>query len=313
MPVAAGFIPDATNPIVQVTEIHGTRDAGWTETYFIRLASGTPDFALNSAVSRHQFIIDARRTAIPPVHIIESLRVSDVKVSGDSILKFPPEANLGPGTGPPGDVNPALGYFMTTNENTGTVNITRTYRGFGTDNTIYNSSSPRSVIPPGGVRGSLNLIGVELITTRTLGGATTMYVMKSFQRPELPLLGPQFTGPGTVTADAAGRLQFTFPSPLPAGWEAGKRFHVRAPRVKCVRGVTGIHNIVSIATIGGISNVLTNTIYRCAGSTLADVVPRGFLHVDAWFPINRFEIGGVGKRDTGRPSYLTRGRQSARP
>lgn len=309
MPPPVGVVPSDVSFIVQVTEAHGVGDSGWSETYFMEILSGASPLA--GAIARHQTIVNARRLAIPAVHVIETLRASFVDIRGDSILLFPPEAGLGPGEGPAGDINPALGYFMNTWEATGLVNTTRIYRGWNKTDTVWTPGSPRTVEPPGGPRASLVNIGGELIATRTIAGHTTRYMMRSYQRPD-SVGGPARTAVGTVTTDGNGRLEFTWPLPIPAGWLAGKYIHVEAPRVKCVRGVSGRHLITAINTVGTNFVVVTATSYECPVAALTAVAPKGFLEIVAYFPIARYSIGGAGKKDTGRPFYLTRGRRSAR-
>ena len=107
-------------------------------------------------------------------------------------------------------------------------------------------------------------------------------------------------------------VAFVWPLPVPADWAAGKQIHVRAPRVKCVRGVSGMHRIITILPLATTFKVITDTTYECAPSTLSSVVPKTFLHIESYYPIFRTADGGAGKKDAGRPFYQRRGRRSAR-
>jgi len=309
MPPPLGVIPSDVNPIYQITEAHGVGDIGWSETYFMQITGGTATPV--AVIARHALIIEARRIPIPPVHIIETVRVSNVEVPGDSTVRFPPDAALGVGNGPPGDADPVLGYFMATTDISGLVNHTRIYRGWQPDNLAFTPGSPRTTIPPGPVRVMMLTIGTELITTRTFTGITTRYMMKSFQRPE-SVGGPTLTPAGTVQVEADGKLAFTWPTTAVGAVLPGTRFHVRAPRVRCVRGVSGIHQATGTVVIGDLTKILTSTTYDCPAAALTLVVPKAFLHIDSYYPITRAIDGGAGKKDAGRPFYLRRGRRSVR-
>lgn len=309
MVIALGVLPTVDNPIYQLTEAHGYGDIGWSETYFLQVLGGLASPV--AGVTRHQFIIEARRRPSPPTHIVETLRVSDVTVPGDSIIRFPPDAELGVGFGPPGEADPVLGYFMTTNDASGIVNHTRIYRGWQPDHLNFVAGAPRTTIGPAAVRVMMLAIRTELTATRTLGGITTRYMMKSFQRPEAPG-GPLVTAPGTVSIEDDGKLAFVWPAAVAGTWVAGQRIHVRAPRVKCVRGISGIHRITSVLAQPPNVKVIVDTTFDCAPSALTWVVPRGFLHIESYYPIDRAIDGGVGKKDAGRPFYQRRGRRSVR-
>lgn len=306
MPAPTPVTWDASNPVVQITEQHSVGDFGWSEVYYIYIPGGTNP--LDSALARHGLVVGFRKNAIPAGHVIESMRASDVAIFGDAKPKFAPEFNLGPGSVADDPCNPALGYFMAVSDQSGTISETRIYRGWYNAGLIINPDSPRSTVPIPLIGGSLNSIATELRTERTALGVTTRYVQKSFLRPESPGGPPRKTGM-RASLDATNHLQFITGTPLPDGWEEGMRLHVRTPRMKCVRGVSGVHYVTSITENLGVATIVTSTVYQCGLGTLAPVIASAFKHVPAFYPIAATAIAGAGKRDTGRPFYLTRGRR----
>lgn len=309
MPAPAPYVPTGPGEVFQVTEAHGVGDIGWSETYFIQVIGGlAPGIG---CLVRHSELVLIRRRGGPPGHIVETCRVSDVMLPGDSLLRFPPDANLGPCTGPVGDADPVLGYYLTTGENTGLVTNTRIYRGWQPTNLAFNPGSPRTTVPAPAALAMLIDIGKELIATRTIAGITTRYMMKSYYRPEASG-GPSIQNAVGVQLTGDAKLSFVFLAPLPGQWEPGKRIHVRSPRVACVRGVAGVHTIASMEAVGASVRVDTLTPYHCAPSTLTEVTAKAFLHIDGYYQIERASVGGAGKKDAGRPFYLRRGRRSGR-
>jgi len=309
MPLPIPVFPTTDQPIIQITEAHSVGDAGWSESYYIRVVgAGNP---LQAAVNRHAAIIGFRRPEIPVLHIIESVRASDVVVSGDSILLFPPNAELGAGPVLGPAANPALGYFATIVDSTFTVNETRIYRGWGQEDMAWKPDSPRTTVPAAKPLAFLTNIQTELAATRTLAGMTTNYMIKSFVRPGGAVNVGLVEGLA-VDVDANNQLRFESTAAWPVSWVPGKRIHVNAPRVKCVRGVSGIHLLTSVSSTPPFL-ATTSTVYDCAPTTLSLVTAKAFIHMDAWYPLFGVSIGGAGKRDTGRPFYLTRGRSRIRP
>jgi hypothetical protein len=295
--------------MVQVVEAHSVGDDGWSETYHM-VVRGSP-IPLGQAQARHALLIGQRKIALPQEHIIEYLRVSDVAVAGDSKVGFPPKFGLGAGPLNKPPTNPCLGYFMTTSDISGTIGETRIYRGWAADDIAWTPGSPRTTEIPAGPKASLINIAEELRTTRNVGGTDTSYCLKSFLRPGAPNV-PLVTGLRVTVGDESN-LVFTFDSVgIPIGWAAGERIHVAANRVRCVRGVSGLHLLTAVTINAGVVTAVTNTIYDCPPIALGAVTAKAFLHVIAFYLISQAEVGGAGKRDTGRPFFLTRGRSPVR-
>jgi len=300
----------ATNRVVQITEAHSVGDAGWSESWYIYVVGGTNP--LQAAVVRHQDVIDLRRAQIPVAHVQEAMRGSDVLISGDSILIFPPLLGLGQGAVIDVPANPCLGYFMTTNDLSNTINETRIFRGWGLDSLAWLPGSPRTTVPPARPLGFLQSLAQEIVQTKINAGSSTTYVLKSFRRPDGSIGAPTIKKPLTVNAGANRLLTFTGAGEIPVGWEVGSRIHVRSPRRACVRGVSGVHLITGLTSTDGVLVITTSTVYQCDPATLTGVSAEAFLHITAWYAITGAVPGGAGKRDTGRPFFLTRGRSPAR-
>jgi len=309
MPAPIPVLLAANDYMVQIVEAHSVGDDGWSETYHMVVRAST--IPLGDAQARHALLIGMRKIALPQEHIIEYLRVSDVAIAGDSKVGFPPKFGLGAGPLNKPPTNPVLGYFMTTSDISGTIGETRIYRGWAADDIAWTPGSPRTTEIPAGPKASLVNIAEELRKTRDVGGTETSYCLKSFLRPGAPNITLQ-EGMRVGVGDESN-LVFTFNSAtIPLGWAAGQRIHVAANRVRCVRGVSGLHLITAISVLAGVVTVVTNTIYDCPPIALGAVTAKGYLHVPAYYLIKQAEVGGAGKRDTGRPFFLTRGRAPAR-
>jgi len=282
MPLPTPTFPTPTAPIIQIVEFHSVGDVGWSEVYFMQVALGlTP---LLAALERHKTIIQIQKIALPVEHVIEGMRVTDVSVLGDSKLRFRPEYNLGAGQ-IIGDVtNPALGYFMVTSDDTGTVTTTRIYRGWTDGDVRFSADSPRTTIPVPRANTMLQAIGNELVTGRATLGSTTTYLMRSFVRPNPPA-EPVLVTQMQVQIGEDNSLVFLIDGIAPATWVRGKYIKVLSARYPCVRGVAGRHLIASVTLTDGISFVQTTTKYNCAAATLVPVTVQGYLETVGYYNI----------------------------
>jgi len=310
MPLPNPVLPTLTEPIFQITEAHSCGDAGWSESYYVRIQAGTRPAA--DAAAAHQDILDARRVAAPQGHVIESMRVSDVSVAGDSLLNFPPAFGLGAGARVGELAHPSFGYFLTTSDLSATITETRIYRGWATDQVEWSSGAPRATVAPAAVRAFFQILSERLRNARTQGGVNSQYFTKSFIRPGTPVVGPTLRDIESVSINDEGYLQFEGLGDIPDDWVTARAYHVHTPRVKCIRGVSGIHRMISVSAAGGSWKIVTTSRYDCNPELLLQLRGKIFAHLPAYFSIFSVNYGGAGKRDTGRPFYLTRGRSPAR-
>lgn len=298
--------------IVHVTELRNVGPNGWSENYYAHV-TGTGD-PLEAAANSHARIITRRAQVMSNAVTAVACRFSDETVFGDSALYFPDQLGLGPGLKGDDGSYTALGWMVTMTDASSTISDTRIYRGFPANLVPFSPAFPLAFAPPAAVTAWSEQMSQYMRLGYTAGGANVRYVIRSFMRPGVT---------GTTSNPAViqyrcdnfevatnGKIQFRVFSSAPLTWNVGDEIKLKVPRKKCLKGLSGTHKVTSIFPVTTVNNTVTIDLKLCCGnSELEGVVGQAYKQQLAYYPITSWRLGRVGKRDTGRGFFVTRGRQ----
>lgn len=293
---------------VKVTMFFNWQNQGWTESYWYKVAdAGSP---LNVAYNAGRYLAGERRKYLYNEAEISGIRASLVGTPNVSLLKRDKNQGNGPGldTGEPLPCGTAL--FVRVQDSSATYSEERAYRGItkafaganaiGKDGVIVTTPMQRWV-------STLQLAGTVPYVEPGNGGTAKLGIRArnktSSPATPVPILA--------VGLNNRGRLTFTLYENQPS-YSQGAEFAVKVNRLRCVRGINGRYKVRAASFPTGTTVVETTKTFCCNPADLLDVYGQAQIVGKEYFPWATAYASSLGHKNTGRPFFSTRGRQSAK-